>query len=1242
MRKIIFIILACCFPVWVFAQARTFSVTIDPQQIQNGYFITRVPLAHYAVPEINVHHTVYKTIKENGIVPGNSHVDVKLGKELKQPFALLYIPVFKQAENGLVQQLITCEVTLTESGTPEKHTQKTTALNSVLASGNWYKVAIKERGIYKMDYNFIKDKLGVDPATVSPANIRVYGNGGVMLSENNAVSRATDLMENAIQVVGGGDGVFNTGDYIIFYASGPMGWDYDPVTKTFVHKKNLYSDSSYYFINFDLGAGKRVGTIPAPGAANVTVTAYNDYQVHEEDLVNLGHFGKVFWGEFFGQNNGGSFSQSFNFNLGNPADTAVVKFHLGSRALVSGNTMDVKINGQTYGSAYFPALGGGDYQYAYEEQYVTYKIPSPVSSQNVTLQYNSASTGIGYLDYIEWNTRRHLQLDGGMITFRDATSVGAGNVAKYELQNANSNTVVWDVTDPLQPSQMNGSLAGTTFSFNQNADALHEFAAFDGSTFLTPVFTAKVENQNLHGAGNQDLLIVTYPSFTGAANQLATHHRQHDGMNVLVATTEQVYNEFSSGSQDLSAIRDFAKYFYDNAGEDTASMPKYLLLLGDASYDYKDIEQNNTNFVPTYETAESRDPLISYCSDDLFSFLDDNENIEDISIANTMDISVGRLPVGSAEEAMKVADKIINYTNASSLGPWRLSTTLLSDNEAEGESGNVHLLDAEIMAATINQNTDLYNETKVYLSAIPVISTPGGARAPEANKMINDQIFKGTFLMNYNGHGSIYTLTSERVVTQDDYSTWKNIDKLPIMVTATCDFSKYDDPTAKSSGEKIIVKEDGGAVALLTTTQLVYQYQNQQMNRQFLNALFQQYNGKWPTLGDAFRMSKNVTYISTGEHHNFRKFVLLGDPALTAAFPKHKVVTDSLLDGYTGQPVDSMKALGLYELKGSVKDVSGNILNDFNGRVYVSIYDKPKTVATISGTQRTFQVQNNLIFKGKASVTNGHFSISFVTPKDLNYDFGKGKISYYTENGQEDGAGVDTNIVIGGVSDKPITDNKGPQVTPYINDSLFVNGGITGANTLLFVKLYDEETGINVSGNAIGHDLTAVLDGDVAKPYTLNDYYESAANDYRRGYVNFPITGLSDGKHTLTVKAWDMNNNSGEGSVDFIVVNGKVMQVENLMNYPNPFSDKTYFVFSHNHPDEDLIATIRIYNTTGSLVRTIRQEFTANGSRSAELSWDGTSETGAKLPAGLYVYRLNIATQKGIQASAYQKLILLR
>lgn len=468
---------------------------------------------------------------------------------------------------------------------------------------------------------------------------------------------------------------------------------------------------------------------------------------------------------------------------------------------------------------------------------------------------------------------------------------------------------------------------------------------------------------------------------------------------------------------------------------------------------------------------------------------------------------------------------------------------------------------------------------------------------------------------------------------------------MQFMVTATCDFSRFDHPEYVSAGEKMVLKGDGGVIAAITTTQLVFQGPNRIINREFLDAQFKKVNGKWNTFGDAYRLGKNFMYSRSGTRAdvivNFRKFTLLGDPALEPNFPEYNIKTDAVLDGYTGQPVDSIKALGEYVIQGSVLDLNGNVIPDFNGRVTVTFFDKPKTVEKKTAwAERQFAMRNNIVYRGKATVSNGKFSVMFIAPKDINYDFGAGKVSY-AENGETDGAGTDNRVTVGGYSDNPVIEYDAPTVRPYIGDSLFRNGGLTGPNSLLYVILEDA-TGINVSGNSIGHDLTAVLDGDVSHPYILNDYYETAPNTYKRGYVNFPLSNIAEGRHRMTVKAWDVNNNSGESHIDFEVRNGQIVQVQHLMNYPNPFSDKTHFVFEHNHPDEEMSVDINIYTSGGYLVRTLKQTFTAGISRSNEIVWDGTSDMGAQLPSGVYIYRMRLYSSAGNSTTAYQKLVITR
>lgn len=1223
-------------------QKTTFRVT--EEEVSYGYFTKKVWLEQYATPGVellDIQYVNVGSIPAEAIPTDASRFQVILGKERKRPFALIRIPAFSLDPKTNLPRRIQ-DITISVAETPGAAPQipaKSTAENSPLASGTWHKIAVNSTGFYKIDFNMLS---GMGASGVNAANVRLFGNGGNMLPENNAIPRPGNLMENAIWVNDGGNGLIDdAGDFIIFYATGPMAWLKDSANGGFIHSINLYEDQAYYFLNFDSGEqGLRVQGQAPVGASNVTVNDFDHYDVYEKDLFNPGTLGKEWWGEEFSSDPGKTLSHTINMNFGSLSEAARIRMYFGARSDRGvANNFSINVNGANYSANAYSLLDGPvmDAMLSFSQ--------NVSGSTNFAITYQpGVSTNKGYLGFIEINARKPLNISGAQqLLFRDWRSVGAGNIAAYNLQGANNNTQVWDVTDPLNPVRMSGELNGNILNFSQEASMLHQFAALNGTDLPAPTLVGKIDNQNLHGHEQVDYIIVTHPDFLAQANELADFHRQRSNLRVLVATTTQVYNEFSSGGQDISAIRDLAKMFYDRAGNDTAQMPKYLLLFGDASYDYKNrVTVANTNFVPTFESRTFLPSINSYSGDDFFSFLDDNENIEDYAtVYNTMDIGVGRFPVTRVEDAAAQIAKIKTYKSPASLGPWKLSVSLTADN-ADGAGD--HDLDAELMGGKIAENSNIFNFTKVYLDVIPRVATPGGLRAPDANKTINDQIFKGTFLLNYSGHGNTQVLADERIIIQDDYSKWKNVDKLPIIITATCDYGQFDHPEYVSSGEALMLKNDGGAIATLTTTALVYASGNRKINSQFLQDQFAYKNGKNYTLGDAFRLAKNETYQNSHNQSdliNFRKFALLGDPALIPAFPEHNVVIDSLNDGVTGMATDTIKALGSYAMAGRVIDDNGNLLQDFNGYVYVTIYDKPKTIQAITGINRKYKVQNNVIYKGKVNVTAGRFLASFIAPKDINYDMGVCKVSAYAENGVTDGAGADTTFQVGGFSDNPVVEDNPPVVKPYIEDSIFVDGGITGPNTMLYVVLEDE-TGINVSGNTVGHDLTAVLDGDVQNPYIMNDYYETEPNTYKKGYVFFPITGLSNGKHSLRVKAWDVNNNSGEGVVNFEVIDGEIVKINNLMNYPNPFGTSTHFLFEHNHPDEAMEVTINIYSTSGTLVSSLKQNFTPSGSRSGEITWDGTTNGGALLPSGLYVYRLKLATASGSTETAYQKLVIIR
>ncbi len=1244
-KAIITLLLSLGTSAWFAASAYVGLFTVSKNEIYGSYFVKKIWLDNYQVPLVTITEASYieTALTVDAILSSPDKVEVQIGMERKRPFALVRIPAFSAGMAGKAQQLSSFKLTLIED--PQTNNKTTAAkptadvTKSVLSTGTWYKIGVTNTGFHKIDATFIAS-LGLSPTDVNPANVRIFGSGGRMLPKANYVPRPADLQENAVAVYDDGNNIFDAGDQVIFYGVGPMGWDADAVHKRFTHLKNLYTDTGYYFITFDQGAALRVSEQPATAAGNITVTDYDYYDVHDIDLVNDAGIGATWFGEQFNAL-AGSLTQTFRFDPGAAISNVYCRVSLGATGPAN-NSFSVSLNGNNLGTIAYQ--NGTTESVLMQIREMDWATAFNATSVNIGLTFTpSDSRSIGYLNFVEINARRPLVINTPQLGFRDLQSIGPGNIADYTLQAANSNTRVWDVTDPHIPVLLNGTLNGYNYIFSRDAQTLHEFAVSNGTNFYSPVHAGKVANQNLHGTGQIDDIIVAHRAFLPQAQALAEYHRVHDNLVVVVTTPEEIYNEFSSGAQDICGIRDFVRMFYKRAGPDTSLMPQYLTLFGGASYDYKNRLANNSNFVPVFESAESSDNISAFSTDDFYGFLDDSENIENNGHPNTLDVGVGRLPARTAEDATSLVNKIVNYKGPATLGPWRISSTFVAD---DNDGGGTFFEDTDEMTRILTNTTrNLYNHSKIYLDAVPAISTPAGKRTPNANATINDRIYKGTMMVNYVGHGNTQVWTDERILTQDDFNKWRNVNMLPFFVTATCDFGQFDHPQYVSAAEQLVLRNGGGAISILTTTAPVFNSYNFPLDTFFLRTQFaQKADGRWHSFGDATRLCKNAAYITLTNPQglaNYRKFALLGDPALTPDFPEHFVRIDSIIDVATSTQSNQIKALGAYRITGSVHDNGGTTLSGFNGIMSVSFYDKPRTVSTISTPNKTFQLQDNLVYKGKVSVTNGRFSYTFIVPKDINYYEGRGKISQYAQNGITDAAGVDTSVTVGGYSDNPVISDVPPIVKPYIGDSLFLNGGITGTNTSLFVALFSE-TGINVSGNKMGHDLTAVLDNNIEQPYILNDFYETATNTYQRGYIYFPIDGLANGKHTFRVKAWDVNNNVGEGSVDFMVIDGKIVAIEDLKNYPNPFSNETHFVFEHNHPEEALKAEIQICNSTGALVRTIEQHFTPTGSRTNEIVWDGTDHNGNRLPSGMYVYRMMITTEKGLMSSAYQKLVIVR
>jgi hypothetical protein len=1169
-------------------------------------------------------------INSSEIVLSDIKVNSYIAYERKNPFAVVsFIPIHKNEITGFYEKLTSFEIVIKYNPLPDlPGFYKTTSYkeNSALASGNWYKIAVSNSGMHKMTSQDLSG-LGINVGAINPKNIRIYGNGGGMLPENVNNFRYDDLQENAIFVSGEADGSFDSGDYILFYGESPHAWKYSSSDNKLDKFPHLYSDYNYYFITADLGEGKRISNLPSSGLSpTLTSNKFNDAYHHELETDNLIGTGRMWYGETFELNT--TYIQDLSFNDLDLNSKVHFAIDVAARSSIT-SSFSVYLNNENILNLSVPATSQTSLTSDFAKtRFDSTSVNVNSTNLNIKIVYNKPTTlSVGYLNFFTINVIRNLSFSSGQMIFRDFRTANLESITQYTLSKVTSNVTIWNITESINPKKVETTSGNNQLNFRIESDKLEEFIAFDGTSFFSPELKGKIENQNLHGLGEYEMIIVTHPGFIDQANRLAEHHSNFDNMSVLVVNIQDIYNEFSSGAQDISAIRDFVKMLYDKAS--TGNEPKYLLLFGDASYDYKDRIVNNTNFVPTWESVESLNPVGSYITDDFFGLLDGD---------NFLDIGIGRFVVNSNEQAIQAVDKVIHYAVNTDevMGDWRNIICLIADDEDQ----NLHFNDSETIARQIDTTNKNINVDKIYLDAYKQESTPSGQQYPKATQDINNRVNRGALIMNYVGHGGELGLTHERTVKIADINSWDNFDNMPVFLTATCEFSRFDDPKRTSAGEMVFLHPQGGGISLFTASRATYAGQNSKFNQNFFTYTLDLSNGNYLRMGDVMRLAKN----STGTDSNTRKFALLGDPALKFALPEHDVLTSKINEISIIENVDTLKALSEVTISGEMQDYSGNKLSGFNGVLFPIVFDKPSKYTTLGNDPEksypaTFSIQKNPVYKGKASIINGEWSFSFIVPKDIAYEYGFGKISYYAKDENQDAAGYFMDIVVGGYNPDGYSDNQGPRVSLYLNDESFVTGGLTDEDPVLIAYVNDE-SGINTVGNGIGHDVAATL--DESSNFVLNDYYESDLDDFTKGVINYPFYNLSNGNHTLSLKIWDINNNPTTTYLDFIVAESNEIALESLMNYPNPFKESTRFSFEHNQADQPLDVTIHIYSLSGQLVSTLNDQIFSGGYRYNSLEWKGTDEGGSKLVQGIYIYKVLVRNDGGSVLQETSKLVILK
>ena len=1102
------------------------------------------------------------------------------------------------------------------------------AQNSVFENGVWHKIGITEPGLYKIDASFLSGTMGINLSSFDPRTLKVYGVNGGMLPQSNAHLRFNDPPENSIMGYQTNDGSMDPNDYFLFYAEGPDQMDFGNEGEI-IYEKNIYSDTAYYFITYGGSMGKRISMEPSANQNGKTISTFHDIITHESDEINLQGSGRYWFGNEFSSSK--TLHHEFHYETPGLKDSLSLYIDLVSES-EGPCSFDISLNGSMIDQIPFdsvPTGPGTTYTIRGREKQKTYSINNlTTESIDLSISFNRSNALLsrGYIDYFLLTYERDLALYDQSTKFQNLLSINELNQYQVEVSEA-ENVHILKVTDPLNIHEIEYQKVGTKAIFNHLDTIVNEFVAFQGSDFPRPTYIGEIENQNLKGSSNFDGLIITAKEFLAQANRLKDFHQLNDKLSVKVVLVDKIYEEFSSGRKDLTAIRDYVKYSYEQGNR-----LKYVLLFGDCSYDYK-YSGSKFNFIPIYESREVYSPIYSYSSDDYIGFLEEDEGewIENTQNDHTMEVGVGRIPARTEEEAEIAVDKIIRYvTSIRTLGKWRNEIIYFAD---DGDN-NIHMRHAVTLSNIVNDSSPQYRSRKIFLDNYSQNLIPRES-SPAATKALEDAVADGALVLNFIGHGNEYQWMNEATLTDGTIQNFSNRHKMPLFVTATCEFGKYDQPIVTSGAEKLLFHPNGGAIALITTTRPVYAHTNLVVNEAFHKSLIGKIDNQHPRLGDIIRETKNNSLSGPIN----RNFALLGDPMLRLNYPSYDIVLEE-----PGSLPDTLSALEEYTVKGAIIHL-GDTVKSFNGQATVTILDIPQERITKGQENPKFSYKefSNALFRGNVSVQEGLFTSTFILPKNISYKLEKGKINVYawSEDDFIDATGANTNMLIGGTAKEFNEDDTPPSIKMYINDESFVSGDELGPSSLFIAEINDDH-GINVSSNGFNQNITLTLNDE--EPIIVNDFYTAGLDDYKHGNLVYPLQNLEPGKYQATLKVWDTYNNSSEKTVEFYVSSQPRLRLYNVMNYPNPvyLQNQTTFSFEHDRQGEELMISIEIFDIMGSLK--FNSDFSIDDSlqKVDDLIWNLRNNNGGQIEQGTYLYRLKVtSTLDGASNETINRLVII-
>ena len=1150
---------------------------------------------------------------------------------------------------------------------------------SVLADGRMFKIAISETGIYQIDRTFLESLPGLEAeaGNIDPEQIRIFGNGGAPVPALNSAPRIADLAENQVFVQGGGDGSFDEGDAVWFYGQAPNGWFSEQLTdsrgrpirnssgepiREWSHYVHPFDSTNYYFL--DIGTSKNQPYVEenyadAPASAILTEVLGRHFVDLDEYLWGRegGHSGHTWVSRLIpgpgpgrvvieelqlpGLNNGRLKYQIRAAIQSNPATP--LHYTDGTQILHSVNY------GTTFNSPTSSIARSG---------ITEFEIPV-TSGQTINLVADLEDQRGGPQAALDWVRVFYPKLlEAGQFPLKFSTPLAEVGTFTFVLSGFNSAPFVLDITEPGAYRRLGIRAQGNNFLVQATATSLdepRELIAFtpDQVQSLNAATVCgsecNVTSQNLHGIQTwPDFVIITPSQFITQADALADR-RATEGLKTEVVDVEQIYNEFSGGQQDIRGIRDYLKFIYDRSSNPDQLL-KYVLLFGDGHFDYRNLDASVTfpNLIPPFETEESWNPETSYTTDDYYGLLDDNEGLwpfargtffgSDIHLNERVDVGIGRFTVHTVEEAQLMIDKIAHYESSDTFGRWRNRYLFLADDGPTGTTGqqddrDLHTQNTDVVATSLAKIAPEINQQKVYALSYTreFLNT---WRIPKARQDLLSAIDEGTLVVNFSGHGGERALAQENLFTVEDSRSLQNYNALPIFITATCSFGRWDLGNEQTGAEELLLNPSGGAIALLTTVRTVYTSGdattlNVGLNVALNEELFKrEANDYLPRLGDALRRTKNRR---VGYEGNNRKFNLLGDPTLRLGLPPDYAAITHINSTELKIESGAMRALEKIELKGEVRRSDGSKDPSFDGTISIVVFDALRKIPIPREKfrympQPYYEVREDLIWRGRTRVKNGEFSARFVVPKDISYTNEPGKIALYGQGASNHVSGFTEQFIVGGTSEDVANDVDGPEIELFLGDETFTSGGLTTPEPKVFARIFDD-SGINTVGAGVGHEMLLIIDGNEMDAINIGNLYESDENSFQEGSVSYSFDNpLSPGPHSLSLRAWDVLNNSGETTLDFVVTDTEDLVIRNVFNYPNPTTGPTRFVFEHNQvPGTPVKVRVRVYTLAGKAIRTLETEELLSAGP-MQILWDGLDNDYARLSPGVYLYKLRAET----------------